>query len=209
MDPPPPSKIIAVHVNYRSRAEQRGTNPATPSYFLKPVSSLSGNGAPIVRPRGTELLTFEGEVALIIGTTARHVSPQNGLQHVGWLAPANDIGLYDLRWADRGSNLRSKGQDGFTPIGTAVAAETVDPLALKLRTRVNGEVVQEDSTANLLFPFGLLVADLSRFMTLNPGDMILTGTPAGSRPVFPGDVVEVEIEGVGSVSNPVVEATTT
>src|SRR5271167_3901749 len=103
MGPPPPTTIIAVHVNYRSRAEQRGNFPLTPSYFLKPVSSLSAGGAPIVRPRGTELLTFEGEVALIIGRTARHVRPEQGFEYVGWLAPANDVGLYDLRWADGGS----------------------------------------------------------------------------------------------------------
>jgi 5-oxopent-3-ene-1,2,5-tricarboxylate decarboxylase / 2-hydroxyhepta-2,4-diene-1,7-dioate isomerase len=206
MGPPSPTAIIAVHVNYRSRAEQRGNFPSVPSYFLKPVSSLSLSGAPIVRPRGTELLTFEAEVALIIARTARNVSPEDGFQYVGWLAPANDVGLYDMRWADGGSNLRSKGQDGFTPVGSPVPAEGIDPGALKVRARVNGEVVQEDTTANVLFPFGMLVADLSRFMTLNPGDIILTGTPAGSRPVLPGDVVEVEIEGLGSVSNKVVEA---
>ncbi len=206
MGPPSPTTIIAVHVNYRSRAEQRGNFPSAPSYFLKPVSSLSASGAKIVRPRGTELLTFEGEVAIIIGRTARHVPPEEGARYIGWLAPADDVGLYDLRWADGGSNLRSKGQDGFTPVGAPVAAEGVDFAGLELRTRVNGEVVQEDTTANLIFPFGLLVADLSRFMTLNPGDIILTGTPAGSRPVQPGDVVEVEIDGLGRVSNQVVEA---
>jgi 2-keto-4-pentenoate hydratase/2-oxohepta-3-ene-1,7-dioic acid hydratase in catechol pathway/regulator of RNase E activity RraA len=206
MKPPPPSKIIAVHLNYRSRADQRGIVSATPSYFLKPVSSLSGDGDKIVRPRGTELLTFEGEIALIMGRTARNVAPEDGFSHVGWLAPANDVGVYDLRWADSGSNLRAKGQDGFTPLGTPSDAAGVDPSSLKLRTRVNGEIAQQDTTANLLFPFGLLVADLARFMTLNPGDIILTGTPAGSRPVVPGDVVEVEIEGFGRVANEVVEA---
>jgi 5-oxopent-3-ene-1,2,5-tricarboxylate decarboxylase / 2-hydroxyhepta-2,4-diene-1,7-dioate isomerase len=204
--PPPPSKVIAVHLNYRSRAIQRGRVPSVPSYFLKPPSSLAGDGDAIVRPRGAELLTFEGEVALVIGRAARHVSPEEGADYVGWYAPANDVGLYDLRWTDNGSNVLAKGQDGFTPIGPMVEARELDPTGLKLRARVNGEVVQEDDTGNLIFPFRLLVADLSRFITLNPGDIILTGTPAGSRPVAPGDVVEVEIEGVGSVSNPVVEA---
>ena len=142
----------------------------------------------------------------MIGRRARGVAPERGLEHVGWIAPANDFGLYDFRWVDRGSNVLAKGHDGFTPIGNPVPLEEVDPDALTLRTRVNGEVVQEDTSAGLLFPFGLLVADLSRFITLEPGDVILTGTPAGSRPVEPGDVVEVEIEGVGRVRNAVVEA---
>ena len=131
---------------------------------------------------------------------------RRGAAHVGWFAPANDVGLYDMRWADRGSNLFSKGQDGFTPLGTPVAADQVDPRSLTVRTRVNGVIVQEDSSAKLIFPFGLLVADLSRFMTLEPGDVILTGTPAGASLVEPGDEVEVELDGVGTVSNRIVEA---
>lgn len=207
MQVPAPTKIIAIHLNYRSRIEQRGGRaPEAPSYFLKPVSSLAADGAPVERPQGTELLTFEGEIAVIVSRRARRVSPEDGLAHLGWVAPANDIGLYDMRWADRGSNLMSKGHDGFTPLGEPVALDSLGPEGLTLRTRVNGEVRQEDSTANLLFPFGLLVADLSRFMTLEPGDVILTGTPAGSSPVAPGDQVEVEIEGVGRVRNEIVEA---
>jgi len=203
---PRPTTIVAVHVNYRSRAEQRGWVPDVPSYFLKPVSSLAATGSPIVRPRGTELLTVEGEIAVVIGRRAHHVTPAEGAAHIGWIAPANDVGLYDMRWADRGSNLLSKGQDGFTPIGEPVAAEHLDLAALTLRTRVNGVVVQEDSSANLIFAFGLLIADISRFVTLEPGDVILTGTPAGAAVVEPGDRVEVEIDGVGSLANEVVEA---
>ena len=206
MTPPNPTKVIAIHLNYRSRAEQRGRMPDVPSYFLKPPSSLAGDGDPIVRPRGAELLTVEGEVALIVSRRATRVAPEHGLEHVGWYAPANDVGLHDFRWAENGGNLLCKGQDGFTPIGRAVPADEIDPTALTLRTRVNGEVVQEDSTANLIFPFGLIVADLSRFITLEPGDVILTGTPAGARLVQPGDVVEVEIEGIGLLRNPIVEA---
>ncbi len=206
MSPPRPSKIIAVHVNYESRAAQRGRVPAAPSYFLKPPSSLSGDGDPIVRPQGTELLTFEGEVALVISRAVRGVAPEHALDYVGWYAPANDVGVHDMRWTDRGSNVLSKGHDGFTPLGPLVDAADVDPAAIGLRTLVNGTVAQDDSTANLLFPFGLLVADLARFMTLEPGDIILTGTPAGTSLVEPGDVVEVELTGLSSVRNPVVEA---
>jgi 5-oxopent-3-ene-1,2,5-tricarboxylate decarboxylase / 2-hydroxyhepta-2,4-diene-1,7-dioate isomerase len=200
------SKIIAVHLNYRSRAEQRGRIPTLPSYFLKPPSSLSGDGAPIVKPRGTELLVYEGEIAVVIGTRAHRVAPDEALSYVGWFAPANDVGLWDLRWNDRGSNLFSKGQDGYTPLGPLVPASDVDPAALVLRTRLNGEVVQQDSSSRLLFGFAELIADLTRFHTLEPGDVILTGTPAGTGPMEPGDVVEVELEGAGSVRNPVVEA---
>jgi regulator of RNase E activity RraA len=177
-----------------------------PSYFLKPPSSLAGDGGTVLRPRGTELLAFEGEVAVIVGKRARRVAPEEAFEHIGWYAPANDFGLYDLRWADKGSNLFSKGQDGFTPIGPAAPAAGLDAGALTLRTRVNGELVQEDSTANLIFPFAVLIADLSRFITLEPGDVILTGTPAGSRPVEPGDEVEVELEGVGRVRTSIAEA---
>jgi 5-oxopent-3-ene-1,2,5-tricarboxylate decarboxylase/2-hydroxyhepta-2,4-diene-1,7-dioate isomerase len=203
---PRPGTVVAVHVNYRSRAEQRGWTPDVPSYFLKPVSSLAPSGSRLVRPRGTELLSVEGEIAVIVGRRAQRVNPEAGAAHVGWVAPANDAGLYDMRWADRGSNLFSKGQDGFTPLGEPVAVDGLDLSALTLRTRVNGEVVQEDSSANLIFPFGLLIADLSRFITLEPGDVILTGTPAGAAIVSPGDRVEVEIDGVGAVVNEVVEA---
>jgi 2-keto-4-pentenoate hydratase/2-oxohepta-3-ene-1,7-dioic acid hydratase in catechol pathway/regulator of RNase E activity RraA len=200
-----PTKVIAVHLNYPSRAAQRGRTPTEPSYFLKPPSSIAGDGE-VVRPQGTELLAFEGEIAAIIGRTVRDVTPEEGAAAIGWYAPANDFGVYDMRWADRGSNLLSKGHDGYTPIGPAVAAENVDPASLYLRTRVNGELVQEGTGAELIFGFGALVADLSRFMTLQPGDVILTGTPAGATVVHPGDVVEVELDGVGSVRSSVVEA---
>jgi 5-oxopent-3-ene-1,2,5-tricarboxylate decarboxylase/2-hydroxyhepta-2,4-diene-1,7-dioate isomerase len=200
-----PSKIIAVHLNYVSRATQRGRTPDVPSYFLKPPSSLARDGDPVTRPRGCELLCFEGEIALVIGREARHVRPEDGAAHIGALAAANDFGVYDLRWADRGSNLMAKGHDGFTPVSEPVPAEGVDLDALTVRTRVNGEIVQEATTAELIFGFGHLVADLSRFVTLEPGDVILTGTPAGSRPVVPGDLVEVEVEGIGRVANTIVE----
>jgi 5-oxopent-3-ene-1,2,5-tricarboxylate decarboxylase / 2-hydroxyhepta-2,4-diene-1,7-dioate isomerase len=198
-------KVVAVHLNYHSRAEERGRIPATPSYFLKPPSSLSADGAPIVRPAGCELLCYEGEIALVIGSAARRVSVADALAHVGWVTAANDLGVYDLRWADRGSNVLAKGQDGFTPIGPRlVPASELDLDDLAVRTYVNGALVQEGHTSELLFPFAQLVADLSRFMTLEPGDVILTGTPANSRPLEPGDTVEVEVSGVGRIRNEVV-----
>jgi 5-oxopent-3-ene-1,2,5-tricarboxylate decarboxylase/2-hydroxyhepta-2,4-diene-1,7-dioate isomerase len=201
-----PSKVIAVHLNYRSRALERGRVPSEPSYFLKPPSSLARGGGPVARPAGCAYLNYEGEVAVVIGRRVRHVGLDEARTAIGWVTAANDFGVYDLRWADRGSNLMAKGQDGFTPIGPRlVPADAVDLDGLVLRTRVNGEVVQEDSTADLVFPLHQLVADLARFMTLEPGDVILAGTPANSRPVAPGDVVEVEVEGVGMLRSDVVE----
>lgn len=194
---PRPGKIVAVHLNYPSRAAQRGRTPSQPGYFLKPSTSMSESGTPIVRPAGCELLAFEGEIALIIGRVARGVSPEEGWSYVAGVTAANDFGVYDLRYADKGSNLRSKGGDGFTPVGPSILdAASIDPAALRVRTWVNGELVQQDTTADLLFPFGRLVADLSQLITLEPGDLILTGTPAGSTVVVPGDVVEVEVDTV-------------
>lgn len=194
-DIPRPGKIIAVHLNYRSRAAQRGRTPAQPSYFFKPSSSVAESGGELERPAGTELLAFEGEIALIIGRPTRRVSPEDGWAAVSGVTAANDFGLYDLRAADKGSNVRSKGGDGFTPLGPAVlTAADLDPDALRVRTWLNGDLVQEGTTDDLLFPFGRLVADLSQLMTLEPGDVILTGTPAGSSVTVPGDTVEVEVD---------------
>ncbi|MDQ1123046.1 fumarylacetoacetate hydrolase family protein [Microbacterium trichothecenolyticum] len=190
-----PGKIVAVHLAYASRADQRGRRPAAPSYFFKPSSSLAPSGAEIVRPAGTELLAFEGEIALVIGEPARWVTPDAAWSHVASLTAANDFGLYDLRPNDKGSNVRSKGGDGFTPLGPAlIDARNVDPAALRLRTWVDGELVQDDSTADLLFPLAQIVADLSQHFTLETGDVILTGTPAGSSVVTPGQVVEVQVD---------------
>jgi 5-oxopent-3-ene-1,2,5-tricarboxylate decarboxylase / 2-hydroxyhepta-2,4-diene-1,7-dioate isomerase len=192
-----PGKVIAVHLNYQSRAAQRGRTPRYGSYFLKATSSLAADGGEVVRPEGTELLAFEGEVALVIGTRARSVPPEVGWSHVGWVSAANDLGLYDLRHADAGSNLRAKSGDGFTPIGPGfLPADELDPAGLRVRTWVNGKLVQSDSTDTLLFPFGQLVADLSRLSTLEPGDVILTGTPQGASVIVPGDVVEVEVDSI-------------
>ena len=208
-----PGKVIAVHLNYPSRAAQRGRTPSQPSYFLKPSSSVAMSGSAIERPLGSELLAFEGEVALIIGRRTRHASLAEGWSAVSGITAANDFGVYDLRYADKGSNLRAKGGDGFTPLGPAIllAADT-DPAGLRIRTWVNGELVQEDTTATLLFPFARLVADLSQLITLEPGDVILTGTPAGASVVRPGDTVEVGVDTpggrrTGRLVTPVVEGT--
>lgn len=198
-----PGKIIAVHLNYPSRAAQRGRTPAAPSYFLKPASSLAESGGTLERPAGTELLAFEGEIALVIGEPGRRIAPERAWSHVAAITAANDFGLYDLRAADKGSNVRSKGGDGFTPIGPAlIPAAEVAADGLRVRTWVNGELVQDDTSDTLLFPFSQLIADLSQLMTLETGDLILTGTPAGSSVVVPGDVVEVEVDAPDVAGSP-------
>lgn len=190
-----PGKIVAVHLSYSSRADQRGRRPAFPSYFVKASSSVAASGGTVERPAGTELLAFEGEIALVIGAPARRVSLEDAWDHVAWVTASNDLGLYDLRANDKGSNVRSKSGDGFTPIGPGlIDARTVDPAALRVRTWVNGELRQDDTTAGLLFPLAQFVADLSQHVTLETGDVILTGTPAGSSVIVPGDVVEVEVD---------------
>ncbi len=190
-----PGKIVAVHLNYPSRADQRGHRPDAPSYFLKPSSSVAATEGVVERPAGTELLAFEGEIALVIGEPARRVDTGRAWEHVAWVTAANDLGLYDLRAADKGSNLRSKGGDGFTPLGPGlIDARTVAPDGLRVRTWVDGVLAQQDTTADLLFPLPRLIADLSQHLTLETGDVILTGTPAGSSVVGPGQVVEVEVD---------------
>jgi 2-keto-4-pentenoate hydratase/2-oxohepta-3-ene-1,7-dioic acid hydratase in catechol pathway len=201
----PPTKIVAVHANYRSRIEELGRSlPATPDYFLKPLSSLAGDGDPVAKPAGCRYLCAEGEMALVMGRRARSVTSKAALGHLYGIAAANDLGLHDFVGADRGSLLRDKGHDGFCPVGPVVRIDDLDLGDLTLRTTVNGRPLQEAATSELLFDPAYVIADLSRFMTLEPGDLILTGTPAGSRPLEVGDEVTVALGHVSTVSNRVV-----
>ena len=181
--PEPPfstSKVIGVHLNYRSRAEGRGRVPRHASYFLKPPSTLSLGGGAVVRPPGCELLAFEGEVALVLGRRALRVEPAEAFSYVAAVTAANDFGVYDFRWPDSGSHVRAKGVDGFTPIGPGfLEAAGLDWRSVRLRTWVNGELRQDADMKELLFGFDELIADLSRLMTLEPGDVI----SRGRRPV--------------------------
>lgn len=209
LPPAQPSKIVATHLTYRSRAvEYRMARlPEQPSYFLKPPSSLSAHRAPVARPRGCRFLNYEGEIAVVIGERCLGTSVGDALRYVAGYTVANDWGVHDFRHADRGSMLRVKGQDGFCPLGPAlVEATDVDPEDLTIRTFRNGELVQEGHTGtDLLFSFAYQIADVARLITLEPGDVLLTGTPANSRPVEPGDVVAVEVDGIGRLENTVVE----
>jgi 5-oxopent-3-ene-1,2,5-tricarboxylate decarboxylase/2-hydroxyhepta-2,4-diene-1,7-dioate isomerase len=210
LSPVTPGKIIATHLTYRSRAEEyrMARMPSEPSYFMKPPSSLSAHREPVVRPAGCRFLNYEGEVAVVIGRRCRGVGVDDALDYVTGYTVANDWGVHDFRHADRGSMLRVKGQDGFCPLGPVlVDAGDVDPEDLTLRTFLNGEEVQRGHTGtDLMFSFAYQIADLARLITLEPGDVLLTGTPAHSRPVEPGDLVAVEVEGIGRLENRVVES---
>jgi 5-oxopent-3-ene-1,2,5-tricarboxylate decarboxylase/2-hydroxyhepta-2,4-diene-1,7-dioate isomerase len=202
-----PSKILAVHLSYRSRVEEyEAAIPSAPSYFMKPVTALNGHRRPIPMASGARFLNYEGELAVVIGRRMKGVAEEDALDHVAGYACANDVGMHDFRHADRGSMLRVKGQDGFLPLGPMlVPASDFDPTRFTLRTLLNGAVVQQTSAEDLLFPVAYQLADLSRMITLEPGDVVLTGTPANSRPMSAGDVVEVEIPELGRLSNTVVE----
>ncbi len=209
LPPVTPSKIIAVHLTYRSRLLEYAVArmPAQPSYFMKPPSTLNAHLGVLRRPAGTRFLNYEGELAVVVGRRMHGVEQRDVLDHLYGFAPANDVGLHDFRHADRGAMLRVKGQDGFLPIGPAVlTAEQWRPDdGYTLRTRLNGEVVQEADASDLIWDYRYQLADLCRLITLEPGDVVLTGTPANSRPMEPGDVVEVEISGMPTLSNRVVD----
>jgi 5-oxopent-3-ene-1,2,5-tricarboxylate decarboxylase/2-hydroxyhepta-2,4-diene-1,7-dioate isomerase len=201
--PAEPTKIIAVHLTYASRIDEYAARrPAYPSYFMKPPTTLNGHRGVVRRPAGTRFLNYEGELAVVIGERMLGVGLEDALGHVAGFTCANDVGLHDFRHADRGAMLRVKGQDGFLPLGPElVPAAEFDPERFTLRTYLNGEVVQEADASDLLFGVAYQLADLCRLITLEPGDVVLTGTPAHSRPMEPGDTVEVEIEGIGRLTN--------
>ncbi len=200
-----PTKIICVHLNYESRrAEFQATLGAAPTYFMKPVSALNAHGADVVRPPRCRYLNYEGEIAIVIGARARHVSPEEASSRIAGYTVANDFGLHDFRDTDAGSMLRVKGSDTLCPLGPGLVDDW-DFHDKRIETRVNGVTVQSGSTAEMIWDMHYLVADIARTITLEPGDVILSGTPASSRPVEPGDVVEVEVEGLGTLRNTIVE----
>jgi 5-oxopent-3-ene-1,2,5-tricarboxylate decarboxylase / 2-hydroxyhepta-2,4-diene-1,7-dioate isomerase len=204
-----PSKIMATHLTFKSRcAEYKMTKiPEHPSYFLMPPSSISHHKATVARPRGAKFLNYEGEVVIVMGKRCSNVTVEEALEYVKGYTIANDFGVHDFRHADRGAMFRVKGQDGFCPLGPyLVDANDVNPDDLVLRTFVNGKKVQEARIGDdLMFSFAYQIADIARFITLEPEDIILTGTPANSRPLELGDVVEVEVEGIGRLENTIVE----
>ncbi len=202
--PVEPTKIVAVHLNYLSRVEEFGTRlPAAPTYFHKPTSSLNAHKGAVVRPERCNWLNYEGEVGIVIGRSCRNISPQDAGYYIAGYTVANDYGLHDFRDTDAGSMLRVKGSDTLCPLGPGLVDDW-DFRGKSLRTLVNGVVKQEGSTDEMEWDMHYLVADIARTITLFPGDVLLSGTPAGSRTVYPGDVVEVEVEGLGRLTNHIV-----
>ena len=200
-----PTKIVCVGRNYAKHAAELGNEvPAEPLIFLKPPSSLVGDGEEIVMPRRVSRVDFEGEIGLIIGRTARHVSEEDAWSYVEAIVPVNDVTARELQRAD-GQWTRAKGFDTFCPVGTPVPVEDVDVDALAVTTRVNGVVRQQGHVNEMVFSIPRVVAHISGIMTLEAGDLIATGTPDGIAPLAEGDSVEVEVSGVGSVTNPVVK----
>ena len=205
LPPVAPSKIICAHLNYRNRLEElKATCPPAPNYFFKPVSCLVGHRGTVVRPHGCRYLNYEGEIAVVIGRTARNIRMAEAEEYIAGYTLANDYALHDFRDADRGSMVRVKGADTLGVIGPGLVRGWT-PTDQTLRTFVNGRIVQESSIDGMIWNMAYLVTDLARMMTLVPGDLILTGTPANSRPVQPGDHVAVEVDGLGRLENFIAE----
>ena len=206
--PAEPTKIIAVHLNFDSRTQEFMTKlPAAPTYFHKPITALNSHNAAVVRPAGCKWLNYEGEIVIVIGKTCRNIAPEDAAEYIAGYTVGNDYGLHDFRDTDAGSMLRVKGSDTLAPVGPGLVTDW-DFRNKMIRTYVNGEVKQEDNTDNMEWDMHYLVADIARTITLVPGDMLFSGTPAFSRPVQPGDLVEVEVEGLGRLTNHIVEGPT-
>jgi 2-keto-4-pentenoate hydratase/2-oxohepta-3-ene-1,7-dioic acid hydratase in catechol pathway len=200
---PRPSKIVCIGRNYAAHAAEHGAEvPSEPIVFLKPSSSLLGDGEPIILPPQSSQVEFEGEIGVIIGRRARMVDEVDAWSHVGAIVPLNDVTARDLQSLDS-QWTRAKGFDTFCPVGRPVSVGEVRPDELGVVTRVNGEVRQRGTVGDMVFQIPFLIAYISRIMTLEPGDILATGTPEGVGPLSDGDEVEVEIPGVGSVKNPV------
>ncbi|QLQ15492.1 MAG: fumarylacetoacetate hydrolase family protein [Micropruina sp.] len=203
----PRSKVIGVGRNYAAHAAEMGNEvPATPLTFFKPNTSVIGPGEPIVRPPETAELHYEGELAVIIGRICRRVPPERAADVIFGYTVANDVTARDLQRSD-GQWTRAKGFDSFCPLGPWIATHlSLDEAGnLDLATDVNGAAKQRGNTAQLVHTIPDLIAHISNFATLLPGDVILTGTPEGVGPIVAGDRVTVTIEGIGTLENPVVD----
>jgi 2-keto-4-pentenoate hydratase/2-oxohepta-3-ene-1,7-dioic acid hydratase in catechol pathway len=199
-----PSKIVALGVNYRSHGEEMSHRiPAEPLIFIKPPTAVIGPEDGIVYPEMSERVDYEGELGVVIGQRASHVSEADARKYILGYTCCNDVTARDLQARDK-QWTRAKGFDTFAPLGPCIETE-LDPYNLRLETRLNGEIKQQTSTGDLVFGVYELLSFISRVMTLLPGDVIATGTPSGIGPMQPGDTVEVEIEGIGSLRNHVVK----
>jgi 5-oxopent-3-ene-1,2,5-tricarboxylate decarboxylase / 2-hydroxyhepta-2,4-diene-1,7-dioate isomerase len=204
LPPVQPTKIICAHLNYISRTREfGGTLPPAPTWFHKPISALNAHRGAVERPANCKYLNYEGEIAIVIGRRCRSVSYADAGAYIAGYTIANDFGLHDFRDTDAGSMLRVKGADTLCPLGPGLV-EGWDFRNKTIRTLVNGEVRQDGNTDEMAWDMHYLVADIARLITLEPGDVLLSGTPAFSRPVVPGDVVTVEVEGLGALTKTIV-----
>ena len=205
LPPCEPTKILCIHLNYESRrVEFRAPPLETPTYFQKPTTALNSHRGVLNRPDNCDYLNYEGEVAAIIDRPMKNIAPADTWDCIAGFAPANDVGCHDFRDTDAGGMTRVKGMDGFCPMGPGIV-RGVDVRESTVRTYINGEVGQEGAVSEMVFGIDYQLADLCRHITLLPGDVVLTGTPANSRPMQPGDMVEVEVTGVGRLENRVGE----
>jgi 2-keto-4-pentenoate hydratase/2-oxohepta-3-ene-1,7-dioic acid hydratase in catechol pathway len=201
---PRPGKILGVGRNYREHAaEMKSALPEEPLLFMKPTTAIIASGEPIVRPRGDWRVDFEGELGVVIGKRCRHATQENALSFVAGYTIVNDVTVRDLQKKD-GQFTRAKGFDSFCPCGPWLV-DDVDPTRLRIVTKLDGVVKQDAPTSDMIFDIPTIIAVASRVMTLEPGDLIATGTPSGVAPILSGMTVEITIEGIGTLINPVVE----
>lgn len=206
LPPVSPTKILCTHFTYRDRLEELGRDPDPfPTYFIKPLSTLNAHGGTVIRPKPCRFLTYEGEIVAVIGRTTRNIRPEDAADHIAGYTIGNDLALQDFRSTDLGSTLRVKGADTLSPVGPGLVTDW-DFRGKTIQTLVNDRVVQEGRTDNMIWDAHYLVADLARMMTLHPGDVVFTGTPAHSRPVEPGDTVSVLVEGLGRLDNTIADS---
>lgn len=198
-----PNKIILIHISYRSRSMETRNKPVpteTPTYFSKPNTALNGHNGQLIKPDDVKYLNYEGEWAAVIGKTARNVAIEDAWDYIEGFVPLLDMGAQDYRDTDQGSMLRVKGMDGFCPVGPGIVSG-IDPRKETLRTYRNGLLVQEAHIGDeQIWGPDYMIADISRHITLLPGDIVSTGTPAHSRSLDPGDTIEVEITNMGRLT---------
>jgi 2-keto-4-pentenoate hydratase/2-oxohepta-3-ene-1,7-dioic acid hydratase in catechol pathway len=204
LSPCDPKTIVCAGSNYADQIAEKGRPwPKQPPLFLKAPNAITGPDAVILRPREVQRLEYEGELAVVIGRTARDVPADRAADFVMGYTCANDVTAHD--WRDDGQWTRAKSADTFCPLGPWIETDIADPSALRITTRLGGRVVQEGSTSDMVFDVGELLAFVTRWITLEPGDVLLTGSPAGVGPMVPGDLVEVEISGIGLLRNTVAD----
>jgi len=203
--PTVPKVIVCIHLNYKSRLnELERKQPEAPTYFLKPASCINSHLQNVIRPQGCKFLNYEGEIALVVGQKAKNIQISEAADYIWGYTIANDFGLHDFRETDENSMVRVKGTDSLGVVGPELCIGW-DYKGKYIKTYVDDKIVQEANTNDMIWSPEYLLADLSRSITFEKGDVILTGTPANSRPVNPGSIVKVEVEGLGILQNTIVE----